>query len=310
MVFDRVVVSALLTMARPHFVLAGFFLFLLGALFALCTGSPFSTGRFLLGYALVGCAHLSVSYINEYYDRHGDDPDVRSPVSGGSGILPVSPELAGKAIRLAILLSLASLLLTLGFVAYFAWTFLLILFVAAGIALAWVYSAPPFRLCSRGLGEIATLLAFGFFLPGSGYLVMAGTIDPPFLLFSVPLLFLGLFFILSVELPDREIDLRSGKQNVVTRFGRTRSRQTIAGAGIAVLVIYLVFWLGDMLYPCPAVGLFSASFIPLSAGIIGVLRNSDGREAICREAATNIGALTAFAIISCIALGFGVVFGS
>ncbi|KUG14642.1 putative prenyltransferase [hydrocarbon metagenome] len=75
--------SLLVTIGRPHFVLAGFFLFLLGALFALCRGAPFHAGRFLWGYAIVACAHLSVSYTNEYYDRFADDPAARSQVSGG-----------------------------------------------------------------------------------------------------------------------------------------------------------------------------------------------------------------------------------
>ncbi|KUG14643.1 putative prenyltransferase [hydrocarbon metagenome] len=85
-------------------------------------------------------------------------------------------------------MSIASLLLAAGFVVYFSWTILLIPFVLAALFLSWGYSAPPFRFCSRGLGELATLLAFGFFLPGIGYLVMAGSIDQSFLLFSVPLL--------------------------------------------------------------------------------------------------------------------------
>ena len=133
---DRGMLSLLITIGRPHFVLAGFFLFLLGALFALCTGIPFNPGRFLWGYALVACAHLSVSYTNEYYDRHADDPDARSPVSGGSGILPVRPELAGHVRRLAVLLSVASFLLAAGFVLSFSWTPLLIPFVLAGLFLS------------------------------------------------------------------------------------------------------------------------------------------------------------------------------
>jgi len=137
---------------------------------------------------------------------------------------------------------------------------------------------------------------------------MAGTIDRGFLLFSVPLLFHGLFFILSVgAVPDREVDLRSGKRNMVTRFGRGRTRLAIAGAGVVVLIIYLTFWLGHLLYPCPAGGFVLASLFPLAAGSTGVLRSSDEREGICREAALNIGSLTAFAVCSCIILaGMGV----
>ena len=301
-------IALLLRIGRPHFVLAGFFLFLMGALFALCMGVPFSGGRFAWGYAIVACAHLSVSYTNEYYDRHADDPRARSPVSGGSGILPVHPGLAGHALGLAILFSAVSLLLAAGFVVYFSWTILLVPFVLAALFLSWGYSAPPLRFSSRGLGELATLLAFGFFLPGSGYLVMAGTIDPPFLLFSVPLLFLGLFFILSVELPDREVDLLSGKRNIVTRFGRRRARIALAGAGMAALIFYIGSWLLYLPFPFPAAGLFLASGIPLAAGIAGLIRDSGKREGICREAAVNIGSLSAFAVCGCIILAGAMIF--
>ncbi|KUG14644.1 hypothetical protein ASZ90_015716 [hydrocarbon metagenome] len=89
---------------------------------------------------------------------------------------------------------------------------------------------------------------------------------------------------------------------MVTKFGRGRARQVIAGTGIAVLIICLIFWLENMLDPCPAGGLVLASAFPLAAGISGLLRAAEERGAICREAALNIGSLTAFAVCSCIIL--------
>lgn len=296
-------IADLVRIGRPQFLIAGFFLFLLGSLFSVCTGVPFSPERFLWGYAIVAAAHLSVSYSNEYYDRSSDDPAARSPVSGGTGILPLRPHLAGYALATAILLSIVSLILAIGFVIAFSWTAAIIPFVLAGIILSWVYSAPPLRFCSRGLGEVATLLAFGFFLPGSGYFVMAGTISSDFLLFSIPLLFLGLFFIISVELPDREVDLRSGKRNLVTAYGRRRARQAITGAGAAACISYLVFLLaGPPLFDCPAGWLFLPALLPLAAGLLGLHSSADERDAICREAGMNIASLTVFILGGCLIL--------
>ena len=189
----REIAAALVTLGRPRFVMAGFFLFVLGCLSAVCLGAPFSAGRFIWGYAIVGCAHFGVHYLNDYADRFSDNPDCRSPVSGGSGILPCNPELAGTALVLAVLLSLTSVLLAAGFVLFFSWSSSFILFVLAGILLSWSYSAPPVRLCGRCLGESATMLAFGLFLPGSGYFVMNGSLDTRFFLFALPLLVLGFF---------------------------------------------------------------------------------------------------------------------
>ncbi|MCP1715978.1 1,4-dihydroxy-2-naphthoate octaprenyltransferase [Methanocalculus alkaliphilus] len=293
----------LVRIGRPQFLVAGFFLFLLGALFSLSTGGIFSPERFLWGYAVVAAAHLSVSYSNEYYDRSSDDPAVRSPVSGGTGILPVRPHLAGYALGAAILLSGASFLLAIGFVTAFSWNPLFIPFVLGGIFLSWAYSAPPLRFCSRGLGEVATLLAFGFFLPASGYFVMAGTISGGFLLFSIPLLFLGLFFILSVELPDREVDLRSGKRNIVTRFGRRRARQIIAGAGAAASLCYLGYALaGGVSVSFPAGWFLIPALLPLAAGIAGLISSTEERAAVGREAGMNLGALVVCILGGCLIL--------
>ena len=59
------------------------------------------------------------------------------------------------------------------------------------------------------------MAAFGFFLPCSGYLFLAKGLDLSVLPLVIPLLFLGLFFIVSVELPDAETDRRTGKRTLV-----------------------------------------------------------------------------------------------
>jgi 1,4-dihydroxy-2-naphthoate octaprenyltransferase len=294
----REIATALVTLGRPRFVMAGFLLFVLGCLSAVCLGAPFSAGRFTWGYAIVGFAHFGVHYLNDYADRFSDNPDCRSPVSGGSGILPRNPELAGTALVLAVLLSLTSVLLTVGFVLFFSWSSSFILFVLAGILLSWSYSAPPVRLCGRCLGESATMLAFGLFLPGSGYFVMNGSLDTRFFLFTLPLLVLGFFFILSVELPDLDIDRLSGKRNLVVRFGRPVTRYIIAMAGLAGTGMYLILAWEDLLAPCPLWGICLASLIPAAAGVTGVLLSSDDRQSVAREATRNVGSLILFVLLN------------
>ncbi len=295
---DRATVRALIRVGRVHFVIAGFLLFVLGSLLAVCLGAGLSIGRFLWGYTIVGLAHLSVHYTNDYFDRHSDLPDCRSPVSGGSGVLPVCPELARSALILAILLSLGSFLLSVCFVAFFSLSAFFILFVLAGILLSWCYSAPPVRLCSRCLGEAATMLTMGIFLPGSGYFVMAGTLDLSFLVFSLPLLVFGLFFILSVELPDRECDLRSGKMNIAARFGLRTARWGIALAGLAAAALFLVFAIENVLSPCPLEQIFLASLVPVTAGFAGLLISGTDQRSVGREAARNVGSLIVFILLA------------
>jgi 1,4-dihydroxy-2-naphthoate octaprenyltransferase len=79
MASDRLQTARLLiATGRFPFLAAGFLLYLTGALFAVSTGTPFSLLPFLAGYLVCGSAHLSVSYSNDYFDRHTDDPSRRT----------------------------------------------------------------------------------------------------------------------------------------------------------------------------------------------------------------------------------------
>lgn len=141
--------KALLKLGRFRFILAGFLLYCLGALWAVYQGSPFDLGSFAAGYLILFPAHLSVSYSNDYFDRDSDQAGSPEPVSGGSGVLQEYPELTGWARGIALALIASSLVLGVVF-AYLNiidWWFLI--FILAGNALGWFYSAPPLRLDCR-----------------------------------------------------------------------------------------------------------------------------------------------------------------
>jgi len=230
----------LLRAGRIHFLLAGFLLYLLGALYAVRTGSPFSLLAFLAGYGVSGTAHLSVSYSNDYFDRDSADPQRRSLFSGGGGVLPLHPDLARPVLLAAIVLSLLSLSGTAALVLLAGFPPYLLVFVAAGLATGWGYSAPPLCLSRRGLGEVSTMAAFGIFLPGAGYLFLAGHPDPSFLWLAIPLFLAGLFFIVSVELPDLENDRKTGKETLVVRIGPLRALVAGTAAVAAAMLLFLL----------------------------------------------------------------------
>ena len=76
--------------------------------------------------------------------------------------------------------------------------------------MVWFYSAPPIKLSYRRFGEVANVIN-GFIMPATGYFVMMGTIDLPFLIFSIPFVFLQLVFTVGVEIPNLEGDKMGGK---------------------------------------------------------------------------------------------------
>jgi 1,4-dihydroxy-2-naphthoate octaprenyltransferase len=57
-------------------------------------------------------------------------------------------------------------------------------------------------------------------MPGMGYFVSFGGIDPWFILLSLPIMCFTFFFIITVEMPDVEADLLAKKRNLLTDHGR------------------------------------------------------------------------------------------
>lgn len=281
----------IIALGRFPFLLAGAILFLLGAAAgALHAGWP-PAGQLVLGYAVFGCAHLALSYSNEYYDRFSDCPE-ESPVSGGSGVLQRKTHLAPAALACAVLLTAASLLLLILYSGHYGWSPLLWAWVVAGNVIGWAYSAPPVRLAARGLGEGATAAAFGILMPGMGYLITTGTLDAAFLPFALPLTSLGVVFILAVELPDCECDRAHGKKTAVVRLGRRRSATLIlAAAGTATLLFVLA--------TTPSAGILPAvSSLPvLGVAAVG-WRECDGSRTAGRRAAVR----TVAALVLCITI--------
>lgn len=305
---------AMIRMGRLPFLVGGCFLYLMGCLFAALSGYPLSLAAVLAGYAVLGPAHLSVSYSNEYFDCEGDRLGTPTGVSGGTGVLAARPELrpCARALSLALIgVSLAmAILATLSHVL----APIVLPFAIAGNAIGWYYSAPPVRLSGRGLGEPATALTFGFLIPGLGYLAISGVLDLPFLVFSIPLLLLGISFILTVELPDGEADARSGKRTFVVRHGTLASLRLILAASLSASLLYLVLpFTGLFPAGAPVGDLLFASLIPLTPALLVNLHQGRSRDPgvlgnLQQEQPRDPGILVAFARqeVSCLIL-FGVV---
>jgi 1,4-dihydroxy-2-naphthoate octaprenyltransferase len=98
----------------------------------------------------------------------------------------------------------------------------------AGIALAFFYQAPPFKLSYRGLGEAAVALAYGPLVCGGTYLVQRSGVSADVLLLSVPLGALVAAFLWINEFPDYAADRGAGKRTLVVRLGRRRAARVFA----------------------------------------------------------------------------------
>lgn len=207
----------LLRMIRVPILVGGVAGCVLGALLGLREGGVLTLGRFALCYLAVGLADLSTHYSNSFYDVEVDR--FSEPKTFGKTNSLIKKELLQpKVLRVAELLSILSLASACLAIIFGVSSTIFILALSYNI-LGWLYSRPPFRLVSRGVGESAIAFATGFIVPGAGYLATHFVLDTRFLEYAVPLMLLGFVLSLSLELPDITSDDRGGKRNIAVRLG-------------------------------------------------------------------------------------------
>jgi 1,4-dihydroxy-2-naphthoate polyprenyltransferase len=292
----------LLRISRPQFLIAGLALFVLGALFAVRMGAPLSLTRLLLGYLVILPAQLSVNFSNDYFDVAVDRPNGTTPISGGSGVLLEHPELRTPVKWIAVALIVCSLGMGLVFLRMYAYPFWMFGFVVVGNLVGWCYSAPPFRLSYRSLGEPAFTFTAGFLVPGMGYLVTKGTLDLAGASLLIPLLLCSLASILSVEIPDMEIDRLGNKQTWVARRGRGFGFTVVGICLLASTGYFFVSpWLSSWQIPADFHILGLLSLFPSSVGMVGLIKKPLHREPAMRLAVLTVLAL---ALLSMLADGY------
>jgi len=260
-------------LARIHFLVASLTLFIAGAVWAILLGAPFSLVRLLFGYLIVLPAHLSVSFSNDYFDVEVDRLGKPTLFTGGSGILVNYPGLRRPARLIAIILIGISWIIGLSFMVVYAYSVWFLAYVILCSLLGWFYSAPPLRLAYRGLGELSTALTGGCLVPMMGYLVIKGGLSTEGFLFTIPLIFYGLAFILTVEIPDLEIDRQGKKYTWVTHIGRKKGFYLIM---YMLLVAVGIFYFFQRLYsrssPVDSRFLALFSLLPLGAAIFASIK--------------------------------------
>lgn len=210
---------------RPAFLSVTFTAALLGLATAFTDGiTPLPlTAMLTLCFALI--AHAGINVLNDYYDaRNGTDAintERQFPFTGGSrfiqnGVLSLrATGIFGYAL-LAMVVPVG-LWLAHRSGAGLMWIGL------AGLFVGWAYSAPPLRLMSRGLGELAVAGGWLLVVIGADY-VQRGA-------FSWTPLAAGLSYALHVsnvlyinQFPDYRADAAVGKRNWVVRLGPARAR--------------------------------------------------------------------------------------
>lgn len=175
----------------------------------------------------IGCIsiHIVSNLLNTYYDEQsGLD---RMPEASGADNAIVKGLLTAKQVKRAALFffMLASII-----GAYFVWicgTTVLIL-ILFGIFSAWAYTAPPFKLKYRGLGDIQVILSFGILMITGAYTTQGYHIATTdnyirIVMMSLPLSFLVDAILHANNHRDREVDIRYGAKTLATKISARSS---------------------------------------------------------------------------------------
>jgi 1,4-dihydroxy-2-naphthoate octaprenyltransferase len=146
---------------------------------------------------------------------------------------------------------------------------------AAIVALSWSYSAPPARLCGRGLGELTTAVVVTLLTPLYGFYLQAGALDRVLLLAVLPLCGLQFGMLLAIELPDATGDAHAGKRTLVVRRGAAFGARLYTAVVLgSFLGLPLLAWAG-----LPArVAIAAAVLAPVAAWLAFRMSRGDYRD--------------------------------
>ncbi len=247
---------------RPAFLTASLMACLVGLANAWHADLVFDIPLALITLLFALLAHAGVNVLNDYYDAlNGTDAqntDRIFPFTGGSrfiqnGVLTPA-QTRNYGFTLMACVAAAGLWLM-------ARSAPQLMYVGiAGLFIGWAYSAPPFRLNSRGLGELCVAAGFLSITVGTDFVQRKGFATAPFIAgLSYALLVANLLYI--NQFPDRSADTAAGKLHWVARLQIHQARWgyvlIVALANIWLLVSVLLGWL-------PLLSLLALLALPLS----------------------------------------------
>ena len=204
--------------------------------------------------------HLFVVFANDFADRHADTP-ARTPLSGGSGVIPegkLEPRQVMRAAQASAisLLAYSCVLSVLG-------RSLTPLYALAALLLMWLYSFAPVRASYRGGGELLQGIGVGIGLPSLAfYLQTEAWLAPGWLIWPAALL--GACSNVLTALPDVEADARAEKRTWAVRYGVASARR-FASAGIAFASLGAFVYTPGLAIPVKA----AVAAIPLMPLLVG-----------------------------------------
>lgn len=230
--------------------------------------AAFNWWRFGLAVLGVILLHLGSNVMNDYFDvkdgTDGANNDYFLQLSGGSRAIELGLITLEGTKRLGLGLMAAAALI--GLYLTYETSFITLLIGLAGLALGYLYTAPPVRLVARkGLGELGIALAFGPLVTAGMVYVMTQQLAPLAFLIGLPVGLLTANILLINEFPDAASDATTGKNHLVVTFGKERSTYIYLAILLMAFIANLaIVWL----LPGLNIWLVAVSFLSVAAGLL------------------------------------------
>jgi len=189
-----------------------------------------STGIFLLDVFILTLiagisVHIGANISNDYYDHVSGTDDINiefvRPFTGGSRMI----QRGWMTPREVFIEAMVFFVLGGGIGIYLAYTrgIEVLILGIIGIGSGFFYTAPPFRLVSRGYGEVFIGLNFGVLMTLGAYFVQTQVLAWEAVYPSLPIAILITAVLYINEFPDHDADRDAGKRTIVVRLGRQRA---------------------------------------------------------------------------------------
>ncbi len=253
--------------------------FFLGTVIAWSDGVAINITVFSLSSVAVLVIMVATFLVNEYFDYETDAVNNGfHRLSGGSRILVLNLVPRKQALYSAYwLFGLAAII---GLILYFGFKTgpLTMPLGALAIFFGYFYTAKPFKLSYRGIGELSILFTCGWLATILGYYLQTGEINLIVSLISIPESISIFLLILINEIPDMQSDSISNKRNLVVILGKQNAlllySSILVSCWIAMLAIipFGVAWI---------TGIFSLVLLPIIIlNLFDVRKNPSDRQTL------------------------------
>ena len=230
--------NAIIKTSRPFTLTAAMSPVFVGTAIAAYAGT-FSLAPFLL--TLFSCLFLQIgtNYFNEYFDyRYGLD---HAESLGATTVIFRNEMTARQVLSGGILCFVIAALLGC-LLAYLVGP-VIFLFGLAALAIAYFYSAEPFKFASRGLGDVMVYIAMGFLMTWGSYFVQIHSWSWAAFAASVPVGFIVVAILNMNNTRDYQDDIAVNKRTLPVRFGQKFGQRfhafLLIGSYIAVTLFAL-----------------------------------------------------------------------